>query len=142
MIAGKDVKSIPIRWAPTLVSTFWRFCTDNTDNTANMGSLGPLPIDYTESMGEMDIIFAGGGTAACVAAGRLAKADPDLKILLVEGGPNQYHVSRSQRSNRQMLTLDPGPASHKPCHISQQSCTRQQERSFLQGTEVRVSQWP
>lgn len=41
-------------------------------------------------MGDMDIIFAGGGTAACVAAGRLAKANPDLKILLIEGGKNNY----------------------------------------------------
>jgi alcohol oxidase len=39
---------------------------------------------------EVDIIFAGGGTAACVAAGRLAKANPDLKILLVEGGRNNF----------------------------------------------------
>jgi alcohol oxidase len=40
--------------------------------------------------GDMDIIFAGGGTAACVAAGRLAKAHPDLKILLIEGGKNNF----------------------------------------------------
>ncbi|KIX98635.1 uncharacterized protein Z520_05936 [Fonsecaea multimorphosa CBS 102226] len=40
--------------------------------------------------GAMDVIFAGGGTAACVAAGRLAKANPDLKILLIEGGPNNF----------------------------------------------------
>jgi alcohol oxidase len=45
---------------------------------------------YQDSTGEVDIIFAGGGTAACVAAGRLAKANPDLKILLVEGGRNNY----------------------------------------------------
>ncbi|KAG8715208.1 hypothetical protein FRC08_010871 [Ceratobasidium sp. 394] len=37
---------------------------------------------------EVDIIFVGGGTAACVAAGRLAKANPGLEILLVEHGPN------------------------------------------------------
>lgn len=49
-----------------------------------------MTIEYTADMGEMDIIFAGGGTAACVAAGRLAKANPDLKILLVEGGPNNF----------------------------------------------------
>ena len=42
-------------------------------------------------MGAMDVIFAGGGTAACVAAGRLAKANPDLKILLLEGGKNNYN---------------------------------------------------
>ena len=46
----------------------------------------------------MDIIFAGGGTAACVAAGRLAKANPELKILLIEGGPNQFEVSQLQPS--------------------------------------------
>lgn len=40
--------------------------------------------------GDMDIIFAGGGTAACVAAGRLAKANPNLKILLIEGGGNNF----------------------------------------------------
>ncbi|KND87110.1 Alcohol oxidase, partial [Tolypocladium ophioglossoides CBS 100239] len=40
---------------------------------------------------EYDIIFAGGGTAACVAAGRLAKADPHLSILLVEGGKNNLN---------------------------------------------------
>jgi alcohol oxidase len=44
--------------------------------------------NFTE--GEMDIIFAGGGTAACVAAGRLAEAHPDLKILLIEGGKDNY----------------------------------------------------
>ncbi|KAK0184893.1 hypothetical protein F5146DRAFT_1145026 [Armillaria mellea] len=32
-----------------------------------------------------DVIFAGGGTAACVIAGRLSKADHNLKIL--EAGP-------------------------------------------------------
>ena len=38
----------------------------------------------------VDIIFAGGGTAACVCAGRLAKANPNLRILLVEGGKNNF----------------------------------------------------
>lgn len=40
--------------------------------------------------GDVDIIFAGGGTAACVAAGRLAKHNPDLRILLIERGPNSF----------------------------------------------------
>ncbi|CEL53301.1 Alcohol oxidase OS=Candida boidinii GN=AOD1 PE=1 SV=1 [Rhizoctonia solani AG-1 IB] len=39
---------------------------------------------------EVDIIFVGGGTAACVAAGRLAKSNPELSILLVEQGSNNY----------------------------------------------------
>ncbi|KAG9228998.1 putative alcohol oxidase [Amylocarpus encephaloides] len=46
---------------------------------------------YNDSVGEVDIIFAGGGTAACVAAGRLAKANPSLKVLLVEGGRNNFN---------------------------------------------------
>ncbi|MCJ1335847.1 hypothetical protein MMC09_001121 [Bachmanniomyces sp. S44760] len=37
---------------------------------------------------EYDIVIAGGGTAACVIAGRLARADPDLSILIIEGGKN------------------------------------------------------
>ncbi|KAK6583677.1 hypothetical protein PZA11_003407 [Diplocarpon coronariae] len=46
---------------------------------------------YNDSVGDVDIIFAGGGTAACVAAGRLARANPDLKIVLVEGGGNNFN---------------------------------------------------
>ncbi|PBK75883.1 alcohol oxidase [Armillaria solidipes] len=37
---------------------------------------------------EYDIIFAGGGTSGCVTAGRLAAADPSLKILIIEAGPH------------------------------------------------------
>ncbi|KAG8730878.1 hypothetical protein FRC12_020027, partial [Ceratobasidium sp. 428] len=40
---------------------------------------------------EVDIIFVGGGTAACAAAGRLAAANPGLEILLVEQGPNNLN---------------------------------------------------
>lgn len=38
-----------------------------------------------------ELISHSGGTAACVAAGRLAVADPSLSILLVEGGRNNYN---------------------------------------------------
>ncbi|KAG8691277.1 hypothetical protein FRC11_005358 [Ceratobasidium sp. 423] len=44
----------------------------------------------TQIQKEVDIIFVGGGTTACVAAGRLAKANPELDILLVEQGSNNY----------------------------------------------------
>ncbi|KAI0790978.1 GMC oxidoreductase-domain-containing protein [Abortiporus biennis] len=43
-------------------------------------------------MSEYDIIFAGGGTTACIVAGRLAAADPSLKILVVEAGPHTQNV--------------------------------------------------
>jgi choline dehydrogenase-like flavoprotein len=34
-----------------------------------------------------------GGTAACVVAGRLAEADPNLCVLIIEQGPNNFGVS-------------------------------------------------
>ncbi|RSM19138.1 hypothetical protein CDV31_002059 [Fusarium ambrosium] len=39
---------------------------------------------------EYDIVIAGGGTTACVVAGRLAKADPSLSILLIEEGKDNH----------------------------------------------------
>ncbi|EJD40360.1 putative methanol oxidase [Auricularia subglabra TFB-10046 SS5] len=36
----------------------------------------------------VDVIVAGGGPAGCAVAGRLARADPNLQVLLVEAGPN------------------------------------------------------
>ncbi|KAJ6451870.1 GMC oxidoreductase-domain-containing protein [Mycena vitilis] len=42
--------------------------------------MDPHPAEY-------DIIFAGGGTTACVVAGRIAAVDSTLRILLVENGP-------------------------------------------------------
>ncbi|KAF9230349.1 GMC oxidoreductase-domain-containing protein [Melanogaster broomeanus] len=44
------------------------------------------------AQGEFDIIFAGGGTTACVAAGRLAGANPSLSILVVESGQHSRDV--------------------------------------------------
>ncbi|OAA72378.1 alcohol dehydrogenase [Cordyceps fumosorosea ARSEF 2679] len=41
---------------------------------------------------EYDVVFVGGGTAACVTAGRLAKADPKLAILLIEQGHTNLEV--------------------------------------------------
>ncbi|KAH9053396.1 alcohol oxidase-like protein [Lactarius vividus] len=40
---------------------------------------------------EYDIVIAGGGTAACVIAGRLAAADANLRVLLLEAGPTTYN---------------------------------------------------
>ncbi|KAH7002649.1 GMC oxidoreductase-domain-containing protein [Ilyonectria destructans] len=45
-----------------------------------------------EEIQEVDVIIAGGGTAACVVAGRLAEADASLSILVIEGGQNNYNV--------------------------------------------------
>ncbi|CAI4212068.1 unnamed protein product [Parascedosporium putredinis] len=41
---------------------------------------------------EVDVIVAGGGTAGCIVAGRLAEADPTLSVLVIEGGANNHNV--------------------------------------------------
>ncbi|KAI0394438.1 GMC oxidoreductase [Xylariaceae sp. FL0594] len=51
-----------------------------------MGLYNKLP----EDVKEVDVIIAGGGTAACIIAGRLAEADPNLSVLVIEGGMDNY----------------------------------------------------
>ncbi|KAH8883407.1 alcohol oxidase-like protein [Thozetella sp. PMI_491] len=53
-----------------------------------MGLYTQLPSNITE----VDVIIAGGGTAACVIAARLSDADPNLSILVLEGGPNNFNM--------------------------------------------------
>ncbi|KAH9885945.1 GMC oxidoreductase [Xylariomycetidae sp. FL2044] len=47
-----------------------------------------LPSNITE----VDVIIAGGGTVGCIIASRLAEADPELAILVVEQGKNNYQL--------------------------------------------------
>ncbi|KFA74745.1 hypothetical protein S40288_08838 [Stachybotrys chartarum IBT 40288] len=49
-----------------------------------MGLYNKLP----SNVSEVDVIIAGGGAAGCIVASRLAQADPNLVVLLVESGPN------------------------------------------------------
>ncbi|KAG1725806.1 GMC oxidoreductase-domain-containing protein [Suillus paluster] len=59
-------------------------------------------------LSEFDIIFAGGGTTACVVAGRLAACDPSLRILILEGGQHTLnkaaHVQPYQYFTHQAST--------------------------------------
>lgn len=104
-----------------------------------MGSADTDTINYKEGMGDMDIIFAGGGTAACIAAGRLAKANPDLKILLIEGGPNQYEVSSWLQPLASLTTSE--SCCHKPCPVPQSPRPRLEDSSLLQVQSIGSSQW-
>ncbi|KII85161.1 hypothetical protein PLICRDRAFT_116683 [Plicaturopsis crispa FD-325 SS-3] len=56
---------------------------------------------------EYDIVFAGGGTSACLIAGRLAKADPSLKILLLEAGPHTKGLQAHTQPARYFSHLAP-----------------------------------
>ena len=49
-----------------------------------------------------------GGTTACVTAGRLAAADPSLKILIVESGQHSRDIPRHVQPCRYLENLAPG----------------------------------
>ncbi|GJC90442.1 alcohol oxidase [Colletotrichum liriopes] len=52
----------------------------------------PLYNKLPDDLHEVDVIVAGGGSAGCVIAARLAEADPKLPILLLEQGRDNYQV--------------------------------------------------
>ncbi|PVH99526.1 alcohol oxidase [Periconia macrospinosa] len=54
--------------------------------------MGNIFQELPDHVSEVDVILAGGGTCACVIAGRLAEADPQLSILIIEQGPNNLDV--------------------------------------------------
>ncbi|KIK56895.1 hypothetical protein GYMLUDRAFT_173601 [Collybiopsis luxurians FD-317 M1] len=59
---------------------------------------------------EYDVVFAGGGTTACVVAGRLAEADPTLKILVIESGRHTHNVATHVQPARYFHNLGTGNA--------------------------------
>ncbi|KAM7205180.1 GMC oxidoreductase domain containing protein [Naviculisporaceae sp. PSN 640] len=48
----------------------------------------PLYSELPADVKEVDVIIGGGGTAGCIVAARLAEADSNLSILVIEGGAN------------------------------------------------------
>ncbi|PPQ90241.1 hypothetical protein CVT25_013000 [Psilocybe cyanescens] len=76
--------------------------------------------DANLSRNEYDIIFAGGGATACVTAGRLAKADPTLKILVLEAGPHTKDMIDHIQPGRFIRHIAPG-SNTTTLHISKPS---------------------
>ncbi|KAG1835725.1 GMC oxidoreductase-domain-containing protein [Suillus variegatus] len=60
-------------------------------------------------LSEFDVIFAGGGTTACVVAGRLAAWDPSLSILILEGG--QHTLDQAAHVQPYRFTSHQAPTS-------------------------------
>ncbi|KAE9390923.1 alcohol oxidase [Gymnopus androsaceus JB14] len=55
-----------------------------------------------------DVVFAGGGTIACIIAGRLAQADPSLKILIIEAGSHTEDLHNHVQPGRYINNLGQG----------------------------------
>ncbi|RWA14286.1 hypothetical protein EKO27_g827 [Xylaria grammica] len=49
-------------------------------------------LSETDNLEEVDVIVAGGGSAGCIIASRLADANRDLSILVIEGGTTNENV--------------------------------------------------
>ncbi|KIY52673.1 alcohol oxidase [Fistulina hepatica ATCC 64428] len=61
---------------------------------------------------EVDIIVAGGGPAGCVVAGRLAFADPNLKVMLIESGANNRDDPWVYRNDKATFYKDTEQSSY------------------------------
>jgi ribulose 1,5-bisphosphate synthetase/thiazole synthase len=66
---------------------------------------------------EYDLIFVGGGTAACVAAGRLTQKLPDLKILIIERGRDSLGDATVEHPALFMAHLMPDSTTALVCDV-------------------------
>ncbi|KAI0265986.1 alcohol oxidase-like protein [Gloeopeniophorella convolvens] len=62
----------------------------------------------TKIFDEYDIVLAGGGAAACIIAGRLATADANLRILILEAGPTTFNDLSHRQPARFIHHISPG----------------------------------
>ena len=53
-------------------------------------------------------VYLTGGSAGCILAGRLAVADPNLRILVLEAGPTTYNNPTHTQPTRFPIHLAPG----------------------------------
>ncbi|CAK5268335.1 unnamed protein product [Mycena citricolor] len=70
--------------------------------------LSSPPYSQQSGMAPYDIIFAGGGTTGCVVAGRLAAADPSLKILILEAGKHTRDLKTHTQPGRYFANMASG----------------------------------
>ncbi|KAJ7761998.1 GMC oxidoreductase-domain-containing protein [Mycena maculata] len=80
----------------------------DTLNDIPILSFTPFSFMSHQTTAPYDIIFAGGGTTGCVVAGRLAAADPSLKILIIEAGKHTKDVSTHTQPGRFFTNLTSG----------------------------------
>ncbi|KAI9060146.1 GMC oxidoreductase [Trametes sanguinea] len=67
-----------------------------------------------------DIVIAGGGTCGCIIASRLAAADPNLSILVLEAGPETRDDPAHTQPARYLSHLQPGSKTVK-FHVGRES---------------------
>ncbi|KAJ1301181.1 hypothetical protein OPQ81_003592 [Rhizoctonia solani] len=82
---------------------------------------------------EVDIIFVGGGTTACVAAGRLAAANPQINILLIEQGPNNLNEPAVVTPGLFLTHLAPDSKTTLPWKGSKSAATGGREPMVMTG---------
>ena len=92
---------------------------------ARMGLYTTPPPD----LDEVDIIIVGGGSAGCIVAGRLAAADPNLSILLIEGGRNNRDVTTIVNPLFMMKNL--APATKAALYYKGSKCAHVADREAI-----------
>ncbi|KAI1269213.1 hypothetical protein F5Y18DRAFT_373925 [Xylariaceae sp. FL1019] len=69
-----------------------------------MGLYTKLPTDVVE----VDVIIVGAGCSGCILASRLADADPDLSILLIESGTDNHGLAVVDNAGLWFSHIQPG----------------------------------
>ncbi|KAG2364370.1 GMC oxidoreductase-domain-containing protein [Suillus spraguei] len=80
---------------------------ENDDDKLLGLALAALGANHRQKSQKFDIVFAGGGTTACVVAGRLTTHDPSLRILILEAGQHSLNKPIHVQPSQSRLNLAP-----------------------------------